>query len=51
MGCKNGQKEIIDNGGSFSLKTVSGKKNYFRDSYFYNGIAYTVHSGSIHLSR
>lgn len=51
MGCKNGQREIVENGSSFSLKTVSGKKNYFRDSYFYNGTGYTVHSGSIHLSR
>ncbi len=51
MGCKNGQREIVENGSSFSLKTVSGKKNYFRDSYFYNGIGYAVHSGSIHLSR
>ena len=51
MGCKNGQKEIVEDGDSFSLKTVGGKKNYFRDSYFYNGVGYTVHSGSIYLSR
>ena len=51
MGCKNGQKEIVEDGDSFSLKTVGGKKNYFRDSYFYNGVGYTVHSGSIYLSK
>ena len=45
------QAEIVEDGDSFSLETVSGKKNYFRDSYFYKGIGYTVHSGSIYLSR
>ena len=46
LGCKNGAFKIEENG----LKPISGKKDYLREGYVFDGILYQVFIGILHKS-